>query len=77
MLVAGTSVPVLPCFIEGAFAALPPGRRWPKPSPVRVRIGEPLLFATFDNDKAGWIATAGRLESAVRALAGGATEDPP
>ncbi|MFC4077246.1 lysophospholipid acyltransferase family protein [Salinithrix halophila] len=35
-----TGAPVLPVYIDGTAEALPPGTRWPRPSRVRIRIGE-------------------------------------
>ena len=67
-LVAGTEVPVVPCFLEGAFAAWPPQRRWPRPGRLRLGIGPPLRFADVANDRPGWAAVASCCESAVRAL---------
>jgi 1-acyl-sn-glycerol-3-phosphate acyltransferase len=69
MLVAGTSVPVVPCHIEGAFAAWPPGRALPRLRRVRVTIGAPLTFETEPDAKAGWLTTASRLEDSVKHLA--------
>lgn len=43
-LVAGTDVPIVPCWIEGAFACWPASRKWPRPGKLRLRIGEPLRF---------------------------------
>ncbi len=43
-LVAGTEVPVVPCWIEGAFACWPAQRRLPRPGKLLLRIGEPLHF---------------------------------
>lgn len=67
-LVAGTTVPVVPCFLEGAFAAWPPQRRWPRPGRLRLAIGPALRFADVPNDRAGWAAVAASSEAAVRAL---------
>jgi 1-acyl-sn-glycerol-3-phosphate acyltransferase len=67
-LVAGTDAKVVPAFIDGAFAAWPPSRRWPRPAPVRVRIGAPLCFADAAHDAKGWAQVAARSEAAVRAL---------
>src|SRR5262249_2699248 len=33
MMVAGTNIPVVPCWIEGAFEALPSDKRLPRPKP--------------------------------------------
>jgi 1-acyl-sn-glycerol-3-phosphate acyltransferase len=67
-LVAGSAVPVAPCFLEGAHACWPAGRSWPRPGKLRLRIGPPLDFAATPNDKAGWISVARQCEDAVRAL---------
>lgn len=66
--VAGTAVPVVPCHLEGAFAAWPAGRRLPRPGKLRLRIGAPLSFAETAQDRAGWAEIAARCEAAVRAL---------
>lgn len=68
-LVAGTDVPVLPCRIAGAFAALPPHRRLPRPGRLKVTIGVPLTFADVGDDKAGWLQIAATSEMAVQRLA--------
>lgn len=68
MLVGGTAVAVVPCWIDGAFAAMPPGATWPRPKRLRVILGEPRTFAGRVNDKAGWMAIAAELEAAVAAL---------
>jgi 1-acyl-sn-glycerol-3-phosphate acyltransferase len=69
-LVAGTDVPVVPCHIAGAFAALPPHRRLPRPARLTLTIGTPLTFGEVGDDKAGWLQIAATAERAVRRLAG-------
>ncbi len=69
-LVAGGSVPVVPCYLEGAYACWPAGRRLPRPGPLRLVIGAPLDFSATGNDKAGWMEVARRCEEAVRGLGG-------
>lgn len=69
MLVAGTDVPVLPCHLEGTFAAWPRQARLPRLRPIAVRIGAPLCFADVADERDGWAAVAARAEAAVRALA--------
>jgi 1-acyl-sn-glycerol-3-phosphate acyltransferase len=69
MLVAGTEVPVVPCFIDGAHRALPPDRKLPRFSKIRLRIGPPLVFASVPNIRDGWDQIAKRTEAAVAALA--------
>ncbi len=72
MLVAGTDVPVVPAWLDGAFDALPPGRSLPRPRRLRLTIGEPLRFPAVSHDRAGWNHVAATTESAVRALMTGA-----
>lgn len=69
MLTAGTSVPVVPCFLKGTFEAWPSSRHLPRPGRVTLRIGSPLAFSDVENDRSGWRAIAGVLESAVCKLA--------
>ena len=68
-LVAGSQVPVVPCFLDGAHAAWPPHRRWPRPGRLHLHIGAPLSFADLPNSAAGWNQAAARCEKAVRTLA--------
>lgn len=67
-LVAGTRVPVVPCHIEGAFRAYPPGARMPRPAGLRVRVGEPIVFETTANERKGWQEVAETLKMAVEGL---------
>jgi 1-acyl-sn-glycerol-3-phosphate acyltransferase len=69
MIVAGTDVPVVPAYLDGCFAAMPPGSRLPRKTPISLRFGAPLSFATVANDRAGWREVAERLGAAVGALA--------
>ena len=68
MILGGADVPIVPCHIDGAFDALPPDGKWPKPHPLTLRIGPPLNFSDQPNDRTGWTAIAERLEAAVAAL---------
>jgi len=68
MLVAGTNVPIVPCRLIGTFQALPFNRRLPKPTKLRLTIGQPLLFDQISNDRPGWDTVAASTESAVAAL---------
>ena len=68
MLVAETNVPVVPCGLTGAFEALPPDRRLPRPVAIKLAIGDALQFALTANDRTGWSQIAARVESCVRAL---------
>ena len=68
MLTAGTAVPVIPCHVSGAFHAFPPAARWPRPRKIVLRIGEPLVFDSVPNRRAGWEEISARTEEAVRRL---------
>jgi 1-acyl-sn-glycerol-3-phosphate acyltransferase len=63
-LTAGTNIPVVPCYLAGAYRAWPKGAWIPRPRKLELRIGEPLVFADESNPK----AVAGRVEDAVRSL---------
>ncbi len=69
MLVAGTSVPVVPCHIQGAFAAMPPNGWWLRPKRVTIRLGPAQTFREVTNKREGWNECAECLEQAVRSLA--------
>ena len=68
MLLGGADVAVVPCHLSGAFEALPPGARWPKPEKLNLRIGPPMRFGSIPNDKHGWRIISEQLEEAVRKL---------
>jgi 1-acyl-sn-glycerol-3-phosphate acyltransferase len=70
MLVAGTEVPVVPCYLDGTYEALPPHGRRPRFCKITMRVGEPLTFAGVANERAGWQEIARVTEAAVRRLAG-------
>lgn len=67
-LVCGTEVPVVPCYIDGARRAMPPHAKLPRPVKVRLKIGEPLVFADRESCKEEWKRALGEVEDAVRDL---------
>lgn len=68
-LVAGCDVDVLPCHLDGAFAAWPKGRSLPRPRKVRLIIGAPRNYAARTGEKADISAIASELRTAVIELA--------
>ncbi len=66
--VAGTSIPVVPCYLHGAFPCWPAQNKLPRPGKLKLRIGPPLNFADQPNDPHGWKDVAHIAETAVRAL---------
>lgn len=74
MLVAGTPVKVVPAYIEGAFDALRPETKVPKPVKVSVRIGEAMSFERTGSDREGWESVAKQAAEAVAGLSGSSKE---
>lgn len=68
MIVAGTSVPVYPCHIEGAFEALPPDRKIPRPHRITIRVGDALRFDTTPNSREGWDSVASAIRTSIGAM---------
>lgn len=68
LLIAGTTVPVVPCFIEGAYEAWPPDAKKPRPGRVTVHVGAPRTYSDLPNDRRGWETLAADLHSSVTQL---------
>jgi 1-acyl-sn-glycerol-3-phosphate acyltransferase len=68
-LLAGRDIPVLPCFLDGAWRAWPKGKRLPRPRKVRLIIGAPRNYASTLPEKGASSAIAGELRDAVKQLA--------
>lgn len=71
MLVAASPVPVVPCHIDGAFRAYPPGASRPKPTTITIRIGSPLHFDDTPATRDGWEHVTATARSAVTTLRDG------
>lgn len=52
-LTAGRDIPVVPCHISGGHAAWPKGKWFPRPTAVRLVIGEPRDYAKLPRTKVG------------------------
>jgi 1-acyl-sn-glycerol-3-phosphate acyltransferase len=68
MLVAGTAVPVIPCYLSGTFDALPPHAKWPRSANIALKIGKPCQFENISNERNGWRTIAEKLQNEVRTL---------
>ena len=68
MKLASTEIPVVPCRLQGAFEALPPDRRLPRPTRIDLKIGAPLWLTGLSDDHPGWQKAALTIQSAVSAL---------
>jgi 1-acyl-sn-glycerol-3-phosphate acyltransferase len=76
MLIAGSDIPVVPCFITGAFESLNREQKVPRPRKITVTIGPPLSFTGLPNTRESWDHIAAACDRAVRAL-GGLPSAPP
>lgn len=66
-LTAGTSIPVVPCYLAGAYRAWAKGAWMPRPRKLELRVGAPMVFAAEPDPK----RVAAALEEAVRSLGAG------
>jgi 1-acyl-sn-glycerol-3-phosphate acyltransferase len=69
LLLAGNPYPVVPCYIEGTFKAWPKGALMPRPTRVRLTIGEARTYERVEHNDAGTLRICADLRSAVLALA--------
>ena len=69
LLLAGTDVPVVPCYLSGAFEAWPKGQALPRPRPVRLVVGTPRTYARLRPGKASAIEVCTELRRTVQELA--------
>lgn len=62
------AVPVVPCWIDGAFAALRPETKLPRPEKIRLFVGKPLMFPQVPDSREGWEEVAEQCKMAVAGL---------
>jgi 1-acyl-sn-glycerol-3-phosphate acyltransferase len=67
-LLAGLTVPVVPCAIRGAYRALPKGSILPRPRPLRLHIGEPRNYGELEAGKDSARHITRELHDAVKEL---------
>lgn len=65
LLAQKLEVPVIPLYLRGVLAVLPPGSRWPKRGNVELAIGRPL----HPGGRGGYEEFSLEIENAVRELA--------
>jgi len=53
MFAVDLGVPIVPALVEGAHRILPKGEVVPRPKPVTVRFGEPIMFGLHPGDPGG------------------------
>lgn len=69
MLLAGGHCPALPCYLDGTFRAWPKRALIPRPSRVRLAIGEPRTYERVERTDAGALGICADLRAAVLSLA--------
>jgi len=68
LLAAGTQIPIVPCYLHGAFEAWPKGKIVPRPRKLRLRIGEPRIYAELPAGRESSLHVSADLQKAVAAL---------
>jgi 1-acyl-sn-glycerol-3-phosphate acyltransferase len=68
LLLAGSELPVVPCYLDGTFRAWPKGVWFPRPRKVRLLIGQPRHYASLKRGKEAAEAICRDLREAVLAL---------
>jgi 1-acyl-sn-glycerol-3-phosphate acyltransferase len=64
-LIAGSEIPVVPCYLDGAYRAWPKGKWVPRPRKLKLVIGTPRMFADRAPEKNDAVAIADELREAV------------
>jgi 1-acyl-sn-glycerol-3-phosphate acyltransferase len=67
--VGGTAIPVVPCYLAGAFEAWPKGKIVPRPRSLHLKFGEPRSYAHLQEGKESALHVSADLRNAVAALA--------
>jgi 1-acyl-sn-glycerol-3-phosphate acyltransferase len=68
LLLAGRDLPVVPCYLDGAFQAWPKGAALPRPHKVRLVIGQPRRYTDLHRGKEAAQIICQDLREAVLAL---------
>jgi 1-acyl-sn-glycerol-3-phosphate acyltransferase len=73
-LLAGSTIPVVPCYLSGAALALPKGCWLPRPVPLRLTIGKPRVYSAHGREKESIADICSDLREAVLQLSKGKDE---
>lgn len=69
-LVAGTDLPVIPCYLDGGMRAWPKGKAFPRPRRLQLHIGKPRVYSGTDKSRESVVKICEDLQSRVAALRG-------
>jgi 1-acyl-sn-glycerol-3-phosphate acyltransferase len=64
-LLCGHNVPVIPCYLDGAFRAWPKGKSLPRPRRISLRIGPPKDYSHLSPGKESACAIAADLQTSI------------
>ena len=67
-LLAGTHTPAVPCYIDGAAAAMPKGVSFPRPRRITLTLGRPLVFGDRTTDMKAATGVCAELRQALLGL---------
>jgi 1-acyl-sn-glycerol-3-phosphate acyltransferase len=68
LLATGTEIPIVPCYLSGAYEAWPKGKIIPRPRKLTLRIGKPRTYADLPAGKDSALQVCSDLQKAVLAL---------
>jgi 1-acyl-sn-glycerol-3-phosphate acyltransferase len=71
LMLAGSAVPVIPCYLDGTYRAWPKGSYLPRPRRVRLVIGPPRNYEHLPRGKESALTVSQDLREAILALAAG------
>jgi 1-acyl-sn-glycerol-3-phosphate acyltransferase len=69
LLLAGTRVPIVPCWLDGTFRAWPKGSWFPRPRRVRLVMGKPRIYEHLGRGKDSAVEISRDLRDAILCLA--------
>ena len=72
LILAGTDVPVVPCYLDGTHRAWPKGNYFPRPTAIRLRIGPPRQYAHLSRGKEAATEISRDLREAIVGLSASA-----
>jgi len=68
MILNELPVPIIPCYLAGAFHACPPGSTLPRPRPITLCVGPALDVSQNENRRDGWQKTVASIREAIEKL---------
>jgi 1-acyl-sn-glycerol-3-phosphate acyltransferase len=76
LILAGSAVPVVPCYLDGTHRAWPKGNYFPRPTSICLRIGPPRQYAHLSRGKDAATEISRDLREAIVALSASTSSTP-